>query len=121
MSFFPSCRLILIAITLAMFASVASAQFSPPTERFGVGGDPRSVAVGDFNGDGNSDLAVANYEDGTVTILLGNGSGGFSAAAGSPIGLPNIPGPIVVGDFNGDGIPDLAAALNVGGSIAVFR
>src|SRR5256885_14056753 len=58
---------------------------------FTVGTNPRSVAVGDFNGDGKVDLAVANFGNsadtvtkGTVTILLGNGSGGFSQAASSP-------------------------------------
>src|SRR5436309_2598345 len=42
-----------------------------------VGTQPASVAIGDVNGDGRLDLAVANYGSGTVTILLGNGSGGF--------------------------------------------
>ena len=36
--------------------------------------------MGDFNGDGKLDLAVANYASNTVGVLLGNGSGGFAAA-----------------------------------------
>ncbi|MDZ8235707.1 MAG: hypothetical protein RMZ69_00785, partial [Nostoc sp. ChiQUE01a] len=47
---------------------------------FDVGSDARSVTVGDFNKDGNSDLAVANYSLDKVSVLLGNGSGGFGAA-----------------------------------------
>jgi hypothetical protein len=47
---------------------------------FDVGSFPRSVAVGDFNGDGLPDLAVANEGSGTVSVLLGNGDGSFQAA-----------------------------------------
>ena len=42
-----------------------------------MGITPASVAVGDFNRDGNPDLAVANYGSNTVSVLLGNGTGGF--------------------------------------------
>jgi hypothetical protein len=38
------------------------------------------MATGDFNEDGNQDLALSKYSDGTVTILLGNGNGTFTAA-----------------------------------------
>src|SRR4051812_38553724 len=48
--------------------------------RFGVGNNPAAVAVGDFNHDGNLDLAVANYLDDNVSVLLGTGAGGFGAA-----------------------------------------
>jgi FG-GAP-like repeat len=40
--------------------------------------------TGDFNGDGKLDLAVTNASSNTVSILLGNGDGTFSAAAASP-------------------------------------
>ena len=39
-----------------------------------------SVAMGDFNGDGKSDLAVANANSNNVSILLGTGTGSFGAA-----------------------------------------
>ncbi len=44
---------------------------------FAAGMGPRSIAVGDFNGDGKTDLAVSNTGAGTVSILLGNGDGTF--------------------------------------------
>ena len=47
---------------------------------FGAGGYPLSVAVGDFNGDGKQDLAVANSASDDVSILLGDGTGSFSTA-----------------------------------------
>ena len=47
---------------------------------FDAGTVPESVAVGDFNGDGTLDLAVANYRSANVSVLLGNGDGTFQAA-----------------------------------------
>ena len=87
-----------------------------PGSPFAAGSEPTSVAVGDFNGDGRPDLAVANYGSGTVTVLLGNGRGGFTAAPGSPFAVGSGPMSVAVGDFNGDGKPDLAiASLGAGG------
>src|SRR2546428_14468 len=79
-----------------------------PAATFGVGTHPQSVAVGDFNGDGKPDLAVANAGSDTVSVLLGNGDGTFQAARTVAAGS----GPVflAVGDFNGDGKPDLAVA-----------
>ena len=52
--------------------------FGPP-RAFGAGVGPYSVVVGDFNGDGKPDLAVANVYTNTVSVLLGNGDGTFQA------------------------------------------
>ena len=72
-----------------------------------MGLSPNSVAVGDFNGDGQLDLAVANSggNPGTVSVFLGLGDGGFRAEVTYPGGLD--PASLAVGDFNGDGRPDL--------------
>ena len=70
--------------------------------------------MADFNGDGNDHLAVVNVKDNTVSIFLGNGNGGFSPAKNSPysttpfgIGNTETPISIAIGDFNGDGYPDI--------------
>ena len=78
-----------------------------------AGSNPTSAAVGDFNGDGKLDLAVANAGSKNVSVLLGNGDGTFKA----PVNF-GAPGPqsVAVGDFNGDGKLDLAVT-NAGVSI----
>jgi len=70
------------------------------------------LVVADFNGDGKLDIAVCNDLTNTVTILLGDGSGNFTTAAGSPITVGINPWAIVTGDFNNDGNLDLAIANN---------
>jgi hypothetical protein len=90
-----------------------------PAQNYAAGDSPSSVAVGDFDGDGHLDLAVANYgyytfPSGNVSVLLGNGDGTFKAARSYGHGS----GPVAVGDFNGDGHPDLAEAD--GGSVDIL-
>jgi hypothetical protein len=78
------------------------------------------VAEGDFNGDGKLDLAIVNAASNTVTVLLGNGTGGFTAAPGSPFPVGTGPQFVVVGDFNEDGKPDLAIANSFGNNVTVL-
>ncbi len=71
-----------------------------------TGTTPDAIASGDFNGDGNPDLAVVNHDDGTVSIFFGKPDGTFDTSVDYLVGSGPIA--IAVGDFNGDGKPDLA-------------
>jgi len=75
-----------------------------------AGRGPRWITVADVNHDGNPDLLVADAEGETVTILLGDGTGQFRQAPGSPVPAGHLPNDIAVADMNCDGKPDLVIA-----------
>jgi hypothetical protein len=77
-----------------------------PAQDFAVGSVPESITVGDFNGDGQQDVATANVLSFTVSILLGHGDGTFQPTQDFAVGGAAFS--VAVGDFNGDGRPDLA-------------
>jgi sugar lactone lactonase YvrE len=71
-------------------------------------GAASSLAVGDFNGDGIPDVAAVNTNAMTVTILLGNGDGTFTAKG--VLTIPGYANTVLTADFNGDGKLDLAVS-----------
>jgi hypothetical protein len=78
-----------------------------PAQNFDAGGIPSSISVSDFDGDRKLDLAVTNLNSDRVSILLGDGRGGFTANFPNDffVGVGAIS--VGVGDFNGDRKPDL--------------
>ena len=78
-----------------------------------------SLTAGDFNHDGNLDIAVANTGDGTVSILLGDGTGTLTPS-GLPIRVGTDPEAIRAGDFDGDGYSDLVVANYADGTVTTL-
>jgi len=97
----------LVLGVVAPFAAGPAPQFGGP-KTFKAGRYPFSVAIGDLNGDGKQDLAVANYGASTVSVLLSRGGGRFRAKVDYATG-PH-PSSVALGDLNGDRKADLAIA-----------
>jgi hypothetical protein len=95
----------------SLLLSNGDGTFQPPVN-FTAGDFPDSIAVADFNGDGNPDVVVGNFgssETPSVSVLLGDGKGGF----GNPITIASLGtfdfvSQVTAGDFNGDGKADVA-------------
>ena len=92
-----------------------------------AGAGPWDLAVGDFNGDGKLDLACVNQTDSTISIFLGNGDATFNGFGffrpAATLATNANPGQMTVGDFNGDGILDIAVVnfgSFAGDTVSVF-
>lgn len=86
-------------------ASAFDGNFIPNNE-IPVGSMPFSICAGDFNGDLANDLAVANWGDATVSVLINNGDGTFQTAVSYDVG--GWPRDLIAGQFLGDAEIDLA-------------
>jgi len=94
---------------VGVFLGTGNGTFQNPVFYPYAEGGPFLAAVGDFNGDGNPDLAVGDISSGTIRVLSGNGDGTFQVGA-TFAAPPGFSISFVVGDFNGDGKLDLAGA-----------
>ena len=100
----------------------ATPSYANQTE-FTTGDNPVSVSIGDFNGDGKPDLAIANYDSDSVSVLLNTTDPGAtkpSYAHHTEFATGSRPRSVSIGDFNGDGRPDLAIANFYSNSVGVF-
>jgi hypothetical protein len=108
--------LVVLLFSAASQKSAAQVQFSGPTN-YPVGTTPVAVAVGDFNGDGKQDVAVANSGSGNVSILLGNGDGTFQPAVNYNVASAAF---LAIGDLNGDHKLDLVIANGSANSVSIL-
>ena len=113
------CFLVVLAVAAigAGRAEAATLSFAPASP-FAAGTNPRSVTSGDFDGDGDLDLATANNGSNTVSVLLNTGAGSYAAATTFPVGTN--PRSVTSGDFDRDGDLDLATANSGSGTVSVL-
>jgi hypothetical protein len=100
----------------------STVSFAAP-QTFAAGTTPTALAVADFNGDGKPDLAVANFDGNTVSVLLDttpNGGGTATFTAQQTFAVGTHPVSVAVADVNGDGKPDLAVANSTDGTVSVL-
>ncbi len=91
--------------------------FSAPAH-FALGVTPTSVTVGDVNLDGRADLVTANGHINKISVLLGDGVGGFGGASSFDTG--SSPHSVAIGDLNNDFKPDLAVAVENANTISIL-
>ena len=111
---------LLLALAL-LFSFPTQAQTAPsfaPVATYNMGGNPIGPQLVDINGDGFKDLLTANFNNSTLGVRLGTGTGTLGALAtfpggGQPLGL-------AVGDLNGDGRPDAVLASYSNGRVGVL-
>lgn len=76
------------------------------------------MAVGDFNGDGRQDLVAANAGYGSVSVLLGTGTGTFGPP--TTFGVAIDPSSVAIGDFNQDGRQDVAVTNDYSNNVSIL-
>jgi hypothetical protein len=108
----------LVSLVTLLLAAPTHAQTLGAATTIAAGTNPTSVAIGDVNRDGRSDLVVTNGTPGTISVLLATGDGTFGAPTSFTVGAG--PAAVALGDLNRDGILDAVVANLTGGSISVL-
>lgn len=94
-----------------------SGVFAAPVN-YATGNSPRFVCLSDLDNDGDYDLAISNFADNDVTILLNNGDATFAYEGDYAVG--ENPMSISAADFNSDGYEDLAVVNRWSRSVSIL-
>jgi hypothetical protein len=110
-----------------VLSGTGQASFGPPISA-PARCDPSALAIADFNGDGRPDVATANRGardsfgvcySASLSVFAGDGHGHLASFI--DLVVPNYPNDIVAGDFNEDGVPDVAVAFADPNLVAIYR
>jgi hypothetical protein len=109
--------------TVTIFLGNGDGTFTPNPNTFQTGNVPTLMHAVDFNGDGIVDLLMVNDGDNTVSVFTGKGDGTFNPAATQsfPAGRIDSVLSLVVGDFDGDGKPDVVLTESAPDSFVVLK
>ncbi len=118
---------VLFCVLLTLFISTPISEAVAPNftakQDFATGNNPFSVAMGDLNGDGIPDLAIANNSSASVSVLLNTTAPGAAApsfAVKQDFTTGSFPKSVAIGDLNRDGLLDLAVANEIGATVSVL-
>jgi hypothetical protein len=111
-------RSLLIVASLASSALAQSELPLFPAAQYRVGKDPYAMVLADLNGDGLLDAVTANNDGHTVSVILGDGEGGFGGDKKFAAGLHPVS--IASGELNGDGKLDVVTANEYSSEISVL-
>jgi len=103
---------------LLVFSNITAQVCYNPAYNVNVGTTPKAITASDFNEDGVSDLAVANFGSNSISLLKGLPGGNFNYDTSFSTG--SAPHHLIVADFNNDGHKDIVTANNSSSNISVF-
>jgi hypothetical protein len=103
------------------YAAFTTEAGSPYPVGGGAGADPLNLYAGDVSGDGRPDVITMNGTASTVSVFLRQPGGGFAPESGSPIPVTSAPSGVALGDFDGNGLQDLAVSGFGGGAVTLLR
>jgi hypothetical protein len=124
----PEGRAIRLPVLLGLGAAALSCSAQPQVPLFDpakgspfpTGERPQDVVLCDIDGDGDLDVLTANSDSHDVSVLLGDGEGGFRSAAASPVPTGIASHLIVCADLTGDGHADVAVTSHESHDVVIL-